>query len=140
MDGAYGGTTTRKENSAGLCDCGLLGQSVVGYLMSIHDDPTRTHASRNWTGGRISLAGVSRLGTIAALGTDLVVGTATLCSLTTVIYCTRMTDQVSDFAAQEIQYAVWDGLAGAKTVSQELPAGVLEQAQAAFRWYLTWQR
>lgn len=139
---------------SGYVIAGALGLSVVGYLMLTQLD----HAPHGIALVTASFSLVYLgLGTIAALGTDLVVGTApvekagsasamsetvqelglavgiaTLGSLTTAIYRTRMTDQVSAFMAQDIQRAVSDSLAGAKTVSQELPAGVLEQAQAAF--------
>jgi DHA2 family multidrug resistance protein-like MFS transporter len=96
------------------------------------------------------------LGTIAALGTDLVVGAAPaekagsasamsetvqelglaagialLGSLTTAIYRMQMAEQAPGMAPG-VQDAVSDSLAGAASVIQELPDGVLEQAQAAF--------
>ncbi len=138
----------------GYVIAGALGLSVVGYLMLTQLDHTPRGIGLATASFSLVYLG---LGTIAALGTDLVVGTApgekagsasaisetvqelglavgiaTLGSLTTAIYRTRMTDQVNAFLAQDIQRAVLDSLAGAKTVSQELPAGVLEQAQAAF--------
>jgi DHA2 family multidrug resistance protein-like MFS transporter len=131
-----------------------LALSALGYLMLSQLD-----------GGPHGLALVTAsfslvylgLGTIAALGTDLVVGAAppekagsasamsetvqelglalgiaTLGSLTTVIYRTRMADRVGAPLAQDIGRAVSDSLAGARSVAQALPDGLLEQAQAAF--------
>lgn len=62
----------------------------------------------------------------------MAVGIATLGSLATAVYRIRMADDYSDPMGQDIQRAVSDSLAGALTISPELPAGVLEQAQAAF--------
>jgi DHA2 family multidrug resistance protein-like MFS transporter len=62
----------------------------------------------------------------------LAVGIAALGSLTTAVYRNSMADQLSGLMAQDIQHVVSDSLAGAQSVSQQLPAGVLEQAQAAF--------
>jgi DHA2 family multidrug resistance protein-like MFS transporter len=95
------------------------------------------------------------LGTIAALGTDLVVsaapaekagtasalsevvqelglavGIATLGSLTTAVYRIEMAGQT--LIPGEIGDRLSDSLAGAVSVATELPAGMLEQAQAAF--------
>jgi MFS transporter, DHA2 family, multidrug resistance protein len=132
---------------------GALGLSVVGYLMLSR----LVHAPNGIALVTASFSLVYLgLGTVAALGTDLVVGAApadkagsasamsetvqelglavgiaTLGSLTTAVYRIRMADQVSDLA-QDIQRAVTDSLAGAISVYQDLPAGVLEQAQAAF--------
>ncbi len=133
---------------------GALGLSVVGYLMLTQ----LGHAPHGIALVTASFSLVYLgLGTIAALGTDLVVGAApaekagsasamsetvqelglavgiaALGSLTTAIYRIRMADQVSVPMAHDIQLAVLDSLAGATSVSQELPSGVLEQAQAAF--------
>ncbi|ARU87670.1 MFS transporter [Pseudomonas sp. M30-35] len=138
----------------GYVIAGALGLSVVGYLMLTQLD----HAPHGIVLVTASFSLVYLgLGTIAALGTDLVVGAApaeksgsaaamsetvqelglavgiaTLGSLTTSLYRIRMTDQVSVPMAQDVQRAVSDSLAGAKSVLQELPAGMLEQAQAAF--------
>lgn len=138
----------------GYVIAGALGLSVVGYLLLSELD----NASHGVTLVTASFSLVYLgLGTIAALGTDLVVGTApadkagaasamsetvqelglavgiaTLGSLATAVYRTRMTDQVSGLVDQGIQRAVADSLAGAKSVSQALPGGVLEQAKAAF--------
>lgn len=138
----------------GYVIAGALGLSVVGYLMLTQLD----HAPHGIALVTASFSLVYLgLGTIAALGTDLVVGAApteksgsaaamsetvqelglavgiaTLGSLTTSLYRIRMADQVSVPMAQDVQRAVSDSLAGAKSVLQELPAGMLEQAQAAF--------
>lgn len=132
---------------------GALGLSVVGYLVLSQLD--RTPHGIAWVTAAFSLVYLG-LGTIAALGTDLVVGAAppekagsasalsetvqelglavgiaTLGSLTTAVYRTRMGDPI-DGMAVNLQRAVADSLAGATAVAHELPAGVLEQAQAAF--------
>ena len=132
---------------------GALGLSVVGYLVLSQLD--RTPHGIAWVTAAFSLVYLG-LGTIAALGTDLVVGAAppekagsasalsetvqelglavgiaTLGSLTTAVYRTRMGDPI-DGMAVDLQRAVSDSLAGATAVAHALPAGVLEQAQAAF--------
>lgn len=133
---------------------GALGLSVVGYSMLAQ----LVHASHGiaLVTAAFSLVYLG-LGTIAALGTDLVVGAAPaekagsasamsetvqelglavgiamLGSLSTAVYRIRMTDQVSGLLAQDVQRAATDSLAGAMSVHRDLPAGVLEQAQAAF--------
>lgn len=138
----------------GYLIAGALGFSVIGYLMLAQ----LAHVSQGiaLVTAAFSLVYLG-LGTIAALGTDLIVGAAppnkagaasalsemvqefglavgiaTLGSLTTAIYRARMADQSQSAMATHIQYAVSDSLAGAKSLSADLPAGVLEQAQAAF--------
>lgn len=138
----------------GYVIAGALVLSVMGYLMLSQLDRT-SHGVALVTAS-FSLVYLG-LGTIAALGTDLVmgaapaekagsasamsetvqelglaVGIATLGSLATAVYRIRMADGYSDPMAQDVQRAVSDSLAGALSVSPELPAGVLEQAQAAF--------
>ena len=138
----------------GYVIAGALGLSVVGYLMLTQLDHS-PHGIALVTAA-FSLVYLG-LGTIAALGTDLVVGAApaekagsasamsetvqelglavgiaTLGSLTSAIYRIKMADQVHVPMAQDVQRAVSDSLAGATSMSQELPASVLEQAQAAF--------
>ena len=97
------------------------------------------------------------LGTIAALGTDLVIGTAppekagsasamsemvqelgialgvaVLGSLTTFIYRREILSELpSDLNASQSD-AIADGLATTSAIQDSLPAGVLEQAQSAF--------
>jgi DHA2 family multidrug resistance protein-like MFS transporter len=133
---------------------GALGLSAVGYLMLARLDQA-PHGIALVTAS-FSLVYLG-LGTIAALGTDLVVsaapaekagsasamsetvqelglavGIATLGSLATAVYRRTMTDLVGSPMAPDIQGAVSDSLAGAVSVSRQLPTGVLEQAQAAF--------
>ncbi|MCR6477105.1 MFS transporter [Variovorax sp. ZS18.2.2] len=135
---------------------GALGLSAVGYLMLARLDQAPHEHGIALVTASFSLVYLG-LGTIAALGTDLVVGAApaekagsasalsetvqelglavgiaTLGSLTTAVYRTRMVDAAGGLGAPEIQRAVSDSLAGARSVSLNLPAGVLEQAQAAF--------
>ncbi len=138
----------------GYVIAGALGLSVIGYLML-------TRLENEPSGIALVTAAFSLvylgLGTIAALGTDLVVGAApaekagsasamsetvqelglavgiaTLGSLTTAVYRSRMFDRIPDTLAQDVHKAVGDSLAGASSVAQELPPGLLEEAQAAF--------
>lgn len=133
---------------------GALAISAMGYLMlSLLSSRSDGLA---WVTVSFSLVYLG-LGTIAALGTDMVVGAASaekagsaaalsetvqelglamgiaaLGSLTTGIYRTKMDDQLTRPLAQDIVRAASDSLAGAKSVAHQLPAGVLEEAQAAF--------
>jgi DHA2 family multidrug resistance protein-like MFS transporter len=131
-----------------------LALSALGYLMLSQLD-RGPHGLAQVTAS-FSLVYLG-LGTIAALGTDLVVGAAppekagsasamsetvqelglalgiaTLGSLTTAIYRTRMADHLGAPLAQDIARAVSDSLAGARSVAQALPDGLLADAQAAF--------
>ncbi|WP_285295608.1 MFS transporter [Aureimonas altamirensis] len=130
-----------------------LGLSAVGYVFLTMVAPNG--------GVGLLVAGFSLaylgLGTIAALGTDLVVGAAppskagsasamsemvqelgialgvaVLGSLTTFIYRREIVDaRPSNLDAAQSD-AVADGLAAASSIRGSLPAGVLEQAQGAF--------
>lgn len=131
-----------------------LGLSVIGYIML-------TQLDRSPQGVAMVTAAFSLvylgLGTIAALGTEMVVGEAPiekagsasamsetvqelglavgiaiLGSMTTAVYRTRMADQVPEMLSSGTRHAVSDSLAGSVAVSRQLPAGLLEQAQAAF--------
>ncbi|NUO74654.1 MAG: MFS transporter [Lysobacter sp.] len=130
-----------------------LGLSVLGYLIM-----SRLEAGPQ--GVALATAAFSLvylgLGTIAALGTELVVGAAplekagsasalsetvqelglalgvaALGSLSTAIYRNAMSDN-GGASAHALPGAVSDSLAGARSLAPELPAAVLEQAQAAF--------
>jgi DHA2 family multidrug resistance protein-like MFS transporter len=138
----------------GYVIAGALGLSVIGYLMLTQLDNAPYGVALVTASFSLVYLG---LGTIAALGTDLVVsaapaekagsasaisetvqelgiaiGIAMLGSLTTAIYRTQMADQLPDVLAQSIQQAVVDSLVGAASVAQELPPGLLDKAQAAF--------
>ena len=133
---------------------GALGLSVIGYLMLTQLDHS-PHGVAVVTAA-FSLVYLG-LGTIAALGTEMVVGAAPvekagsasamsetvqelglavgiaiLGSMTTTVYRTRMADQVPEMLSSGIRDAVSDSLAGSIAVSRQLPAGLLEQAQTAF--------
>lgn len=138
----------------GYVIAGALGLSVIGYLMlaSLGNEPSGI--------ARVSVAFslvYLGLGTIAALGTDLVVGAApaekagsasamsetvqelglavgiaALGSLTTAVYRSRMFDRIPDTLARDVYKSVGDSLAGASSVAQKLPRGLLEEAKAAF--------
>lgn len=138
----------------GFVVAGALGLSVVGYLML-------TRLDNSASGVGIVVAGFSLaylgLGTIAALGTDLVVGSApadkagsasamsetvqdlgvslgiaVLGSLATAIYRRTMLDRIPEGLGREAHEAVGDSLWAATSVASELPAGLIEEAQAAF--------
>ena len=138
----------------GYVIAGALALSVMGYLML-------TQLDSSSPGNILVTAAFSLvylgLGTIAALGTEMVVsaappekagsasamsetvqelglavGIAILGSLATAVYRSYMTDQVPATASASIQLAVSDSLAASISVAHALPAGLLEQAQAAF--------
>lgn len=138
----------------GYVIAGALALSVMGYLML-------TQLDSSSPGNVLVTAAFSLvylgLGTIAALGTEMVVsaappdkagsasamsetvqelglavGIAILGSLATAVYRSYMTDQVPATASASIQLAVSDSLAASISVAHALPVGVLEQAQAAF--------
>ncbi|HEV7309172.1 MFS transporter [Ensifer sp.] len=132
---------------------GALALSVAGYLLLTQLDLGLQGVALVTLSFSLVYLG---LGTIAALGTDLVVGAApaekagsasalsevvqelglaigiaTLGSVTTAVYRAEMAGQTRNIAG-DIQHRVSDSLAGAASVSAKLPAGVLEQAQTAF--------
>ncbi|MCM5682400.1 MFS transporter [Schlegelella sp. S2-27] len=139
---------------AGDVIAAALGCSVVGYFLLTQLAPF---------GCGIALATASfslvylGLGTIAALGTDLVVGSApadkagaasaisetvqelglalgiaTLGSLTTAVYRARLADQLPATLDPALQKTVADSLASAMSVAPQLPPGLVEQAKNAF--------
>ncbi|HZG79284.1 MAG TPA: MFS transporter, partial [Brevibacillus sp.] len=132
----------------GYVIAGALGLSVIGYLIlaRLENEPS----SIALVTAAFTLVYLG-LGTIAALGTDLVVGAApaekagsasaisetvqelglavgiaTLGSLTTAVYRSRMFDRIPDTLAEDVHKAVGDSLAGASSVAQELPPGLFE--------------
>ncbi|MBN8245315.1 MFS transporter [Nitratireductor aquimarinus] len=138
----------------GFVVAGALALSVAGYLML-------TWLKNDASGLVMVVAGFSLaylgLGTIAALGTDLVVGSAPvekagsasamsetvqelgaslgialLGSITTAIYRQTMQDRLPDDLSPEVQAAVGDSLWAASAMAQRLPAGLLEDAQSSF--------
>ena len=138
----------------GYVIAGALGLSVIGYVMLTQLDPSSQGVAMVTAAFSLVYLG---LGTIAALGTDMVVsaapaqkagsasamsetvqelglavGIAILGSLATAVYRSQMTDQVPATASASIQLAVSDSLAASVSVAHALPAGLLEQAQAAF--------
>lgn len=138
----------------GYVIAGALGLSVIGYLMLARLENEPSGIALVTAAFTLVYLG---LGTIAALGTDLVVGAApaekagsasaisetvqelglavgiaTLGSLTTAVYRSRMFDRIPDTLAEDVHKAVGDSLAGASSVAQELPPGLFEEAQAAF--------
>nr|AMP34941.1 MFS transporter [Sinorhizobium sp. M14] len=138
----------------GFVVAGALALSVVGYLMLTRLGVGETEVGVAVTGFSLAYLG---LGTIAALGTDLVVGSApaekagsasamsetvqdlgvslgiaVLGSLSTAVYRTTMSNRIPDNLAEEARSAVTDSLWAASAVASELPAGLIEEAQAAF--------
>ena len=129
--------------------------SVVGYLMLAQLGDDKAAVALVVAGFSLAYLG---LGTIAALGTGLVVGAAPpeqagsasamsemvqdlgvslgiaiLGSLATAVYRRLMLDRVPDSLAHDTREAVSDSLWAASVVSSsELPAGLIEQAQIAF--------
>ncbi len=129
-----------------------LALSVVGYLLLAQLDAAPHGVALVTAAFALVYLG---LGTIAALGTDLVVsaapaekagsasalsevvqelglavGIATLGSLTTAVYRAEMAGQTG--LADDIADRVSDSLAGAAAVATALPAGMLDQAQTAY--------
>lgn len=131
-----------------------LGLSVIGYLML-------TQVRADTTGIAMVVAGFSLaylgLGTIAALGTNLVVGSAPpekagsasamsetvqdlgvslgiamLGSLATAVYRRMMLDRMPDNLAEDAREAVSDSLWSALEIAQDLPDGLIAEARMAF--------
>ncbi|MDU0341164.1 MFS transporter [Bosea rubneri] len=138
----------------GFVVAGALGLSVIGYLMLAHLDGGASGVTIVVAGFSLAYLG---LGTIAALGTDLVVGSApadkagsasamsetvqdlgvslgiaVLGSLATAVYRRTMLDRIPEGLGYETREAVADSLWAATAVAPPLPAGLLEEAQAAF--------
>lgn len=138
----------------GFVVAGALGLSVVGYLML-------TQVGNDASGVAIVVAGFSLaylgLGTIAALGTDLVVGAAppekagsasalsetvqdlgislgiaVLGSLAAAIYRCTMLDHIPEGLGRETREAIADSLWAASSVASKLPDGLMQQSRAAF--------
>lgn len=138
----------------GFVVAGALGLSAVGYLLM-------TQLANTTNGVVLVVAGFSLaylgLGTIAALGTDLVVGSApadragsasamsetvqdlgvslgiaVLGSLATAFYRGQMLDRIPDGLGTQAREAVGDSLWAASSVASDLPSGLIEDAQAAF--------
>ena len=138
----------------GFVVAAALGLSVVGYVML-------TQLSNDGTGVALVVAGFSLaylgLGTIAALGTGLVVGSApaekagsasamsetvqdlgvslgiaVLGSLATALYRRRMVDHLPDTLTEAAHEAVSDSLWAASAMAPDLPDGLLEEARLAF--------
>jgi DHA2 family multidrug resistance protein-like MFS transporter len=138
----------------GFVVAGALALSVVGYLMLTRVGIGATEVSVAVTGFSLAYLG---LGTIAALGTDLVVGSApaekagsasamsetvqdlgvslgiaVLGSLSIAIYRRSMSSRIPDSLTEQAHAAVTDSLWAAYGVASDLPAGLLEEARVAF--------
>lgn len=138
----------------GFVVAGALGLSAVGYLLLIQLDNSANGIVIVVTGFSLAYLG---LGTIAALGTDLVVGSApadkagsasamsetvqdlgvslgiaVLGSLATALYRGQMLERIPEGLGPEAREAVGDSLWAASSVAAELPPGLIEEAQAAF--------
>jgi DHA2 family multidrug resistance protein-like MFS transporter len=138
----------------GFVVAGALGLSVVGYLMLASLDSDASGIAMVVVGFSLAYLG---LGTIAALGTDLVVGSAPaekagsasamsetvqdlgvalgiaiLGSLATALYRRAMLERVPEDLAQNAREAVGDSLWAASAAASELPDGLIEEAKTAF--------
>lgn len=139
---------------SGFVVAGALALSAAGYLML-------TQLNNCASGVVLVVAGFSLaylgLGTMAALGTDLVVGSApadkagsasamsemvqdlgvslgiaVLGSLATAIYRQTMLDRMPEGLSPEAREAVGDSLWAATLFASGLPPGLMEEARAAF--------
>lgn len=138
----------------GFVVAGALGLSVVGYLLLAQLANTTNGIVLVVAGFSLAYLG---LGTIAALGTDLVVGSApadkagsasamsetvqdlgvslgiaVLGSLATVFYRGQMLDRIPEGLSAQTREAVGDSLWAASSVASDLPPGLIGDAQAAF--------
>jgi DHA2 family multidrug resistance protein-like MFS transporter len=138
----------------GFVVAGALGLSAVGYLLLTQLDNSASGIVIVVTGFSLAYLG---LGTIAALGTDLVVGSApadkagsasamsetvqdlgvslgiaVLGSLATALYRGQMLERMPEYLDRDARDAVGDSLWAAISVTSELPPGLIEEAQAAF--------
>ena len=138
----------------GFVVAAALGLSVAGYLMLTQLGNDEVAVVMVVAGFSLAYLG---LGTIAALGTALVVGSAppekagsasamsetvqdlgvslgiaVLGSLATAVYRRTMLDRLPDNLAKGAREAVSDSLWAASAIAPELPAGLIEEAQIAF--------
>ena len=138
----------------GYVVAGALGLSAVGYLMPAQMDDGASGTMTVVIGFSLAYLG---LGTIAALGTDLVVGSApvdkagsasamsetvqdlgislgiaVLGSFAAAVYRRTILDHLPDDLGQQAHKAVGDSLWAASSVASDLPPGLMEKAQSAF--------
>lgn len=138
----------------GFVVSGALGLSVVGYVMLTVLEVGRHDVVMVVAGFSLAYLG---LGTIAALGTELVVGSApaekagsasamsetvqdlgvalgiaVLGSIATAVYRRAMTDRIPDELTGAAEDAVSDSLWAASAAAAKLPSGLMEEAQTAF--------
>ncbi|WP_142846068.1 MFS transporter [Telmatospirillum sp. J64-1] len=138
----------------GFVVAGALVLSVVGYLVLTQVGRDAASLAMIVTGFALIYLG---LGTIAALGTDLVVGSAppekagsasamsetvqdlgaslgiaVLGSLTTTVYRRMIQDRVPEDLPMDMHEALSDSLWAASAAASDLPPGVIEEAQSAF--------
>ncbi|MCC5859083.1 MAG: MFS transporter [Ectothiorhodospiraceae bacterium] len=133
---------------------GALVLSSLGYGLIASIDADAIQVTRVITGFSLVYLG---LGTIAALGTDLVVGSAPaeragtasamsemvqelglalgvalLGSLATLIYRVQIAGRIPEHMTAELAEALGDSLWAALAVAERLPAGLLAESQAVF--------
>lgn len=138
----------------GFVVAGALALSTVGYVLLARLDASPAGLAQVVAAFSLVYLG---LGTIAALGTDLVIGSApadkagassamsetvqdlgvalgvaTLGSLTTAVYRGRIGAHISAGLPDEVSHAVGDSLWAASSIAHRLPDGLLDQARAAF--------
>ncbi|HEX2314074.1 MAG TPA: MFS transporter [Thermomonospora sp.] len=150
---AIGGPLLARRIRPGHVVAGTLGLSTVGYLL-LTQVGTASDTGLVVVGFGLVYFG---LGGIAALGTDLVVGAAppsragsasavsetvqelgvavgvaTLGSLATAVYRSRIGEALPSGLPEATRHSVEDGLPGASSVASSLPGGVLDEAKEAF--------
>ncbi|GGA55460.1 MFS transporter [Pelagibacterium lentulum] len=138
----------------GLVVAGALALSVIGYLMLMRVGNDVTGLIMVVVGFSLAYLG---LGTIAALGTDLVVGSAPaekagsasalsetvqdlgvslgialLGSFATAVYRQTVQARIPEDLSREARESVGDSLWAAAAMAEELPDNLLEDAQSAF--------
>ncbi|MFC9970430.1 MFS transporter [Spirillospora sp. NPDC127200] len=149
---AIGSPLVARRVRPGTVVAGALALSTVGYVLLTQVDATGGVTLIVIGFGLVYLG----LGTIAALGTDLVVGAAPpekagsaaamsetvqelglamgvaiLGSLATAVYRGGIDDDIPAGTPAEVAHAAGDSLAGASSVADRLPAGLLDQAKEA---------
>ncbi|WP_259745465.1 MFS transporter, partial [Pseudomonas protegens] len=154
ITGGTGAPLVARVIRPGFVVAGALALSVVGYLLL-------TQLGSDAGGGTLAVAALALAylgnGTIAALGTELVVGAAPaekagsasamtemaqdlgislgialLGSIASAVYHRSMLDHLPSDLETVTREAVIDSLWAASSLASELPIGLMEQARAAF--------
>ncbi|QIG48985.1 MFS transporter [Nordella sp. HKS 07] len=152
--GGLGAPLIARHVRPGFVVAGSLILSALGYLLL-------SLLSNDTSGVAMAVAGLALAylgnGTIAALGTDLVVGSAPpekagsasamtetvqdlgvslgialLGSFSTTVYRQAILGHLPETLSEEARYAVSDSLWAVSSVTSQLPTGLIEEAKAAF--------